>query len=518
VERPRIVLCGMVPPLENRQWEGHTNLRIGRLDNLEVAIDHPSLSRRHAEVYATERGWMIHDLGSTNGTFVNGVRVGRTEAKLHLHDVLQCGELNLRVAVLEEGRSRIKTSGSIVRVQAAVQRSWEQAQELPEHPGLLQGKQLLTRLRAGYALNRIDSLDELLQSILNDTVPVLRAQRGAIVLADETSGTLYLRAVLKSEHLDASGPAFSRTLAERCLASGESWLCRDVSADDELSNDQGLSAATMSSIVCAVLRSPRQRLGVLHLDRGPRQPPFSQEDFLLADAVAASVSVAIETVQLVQKQRDLFLQTVTALAQAIELRDESTGNHTLRVTVYALLLADELGVSSADRRRLEIATPLHDIGKIAIDDAILRKPGKLTAEEYRRMKEHVSKGSAILETIPDLAPMLTIIRYHHERWDGKGYPDGLAGEAIPLLARIVSVADAFDAMTSTRHYRTAMTPEKAFAELSAKAGSQFDPTCVAAFLSVRPRVEQLLAEECSFEELLRSTPGTLSKNQLRRQL
>ena len=131
---------------------------------------------------------------------------------------------------------------------------------------------------------------------------------------------------------------------------------------------------------------------------------------------------------------------------------------------------------------------MHDIGKIGIDDEILRKPGKLTEAEYEIMKTHTVKGAAILSTIPDLHPVIPIVRSHHERWDGKGYPDKLAGDAIPLLARIVAVADTFDAMTSNRPYHTdkkGKPPEVAFEEVRKQAGLQFDPQCAKAFLEIQ---------------------------------
>src|SRR5207249_4729351 len=144
----------------------------------------------------------------------------------------------------------------------------------------------------------------------------------------------------------------------------------------------------------------------------------------------------------------------------------------------------------AECRKIQIGAPLHDIGKIGIDDAILRKTGKLTKEEYESMKAHTLRGAAILETIPDLAHIIPIVRSHHERWDGKGYPDGLSGEGIPLLARIVAVADAFDAMISNRPYRSGLTLEKAFTGLKDQAGSAYDPACIEAFLRLRPRIEE----------------------------
>jgi putative nucleotidyltransferase with HDIG domain len=178
------------------------------------------------------------------------------------------------------------------------------------------------------------------------------------------------------------------------------------------------------------------------------------------------------------------------LAQAVEMRDQYTGGHTARVTNYSLLLAEQLNLSDGDKELLRIGTPLHDIGKIGIDDAILRKPDRLTPEEFEVMKLHTVKGAEILATVPDLHPVIPIARSHHERWDGAGYPDGLSGEAIPALARIVAVTDAFDAMTSDRPYRSGMAAEAAFLEVEKGIGKQFDPNCAAAFLQIRDRLLQ----------------------------
>jgi len=196
-----------------------------------------------------------------------------------------------------------------------------------------------------------------------------------------------------------------------------------------------------------------------------------------------------------KKQRELFYNSIAILAQAVELRDQYTGNHTIRVTNFSLLLAERVQLSAQDRNLIRYGTPLHDIGKIGIDDAILRKPGKLTNEEFEIMKTHTTKGAAILGTAPDMLPIIPIVRHHHERWDGKGYPDQLAGEGIPLLARIVGVADAYDAMTSNRPYRQGMPAEDAFAEVEKMAGKQFDPGCAAAFLDIRDRITEEMAAQ-----------------------
>lgn len=178
--------------------------------------------------------------------------------------------------------------------------------------------------------------------------------------------------------------------------------------------------------------------------------------------------------------RDTYDATLRALATALDTRDNETAGHAQRVTRLAVRLGQELGLDPAALQELERGAMLHDIGKIGVPDAILRKPGPLTDEEWALMRRHAAFGAAMLDGIPFLSDAVPLVRHHHERWDGRGYPDGLAGEAIPLGARIFAVADAFDAMTSERPYRRPMTLAQARAELARCAGSQFDPAVVAA--------------------------------------
>jgi HD-GYP domain-containing protein (c-di-GMP phosphodiesterase class II) len=160
------------------------------------------------------------------------------------------------------------------------------------------------------------------------------------------------------------------------------------------------------------------------------------------------------------------------------------------VTDYALLLAEELKLPPAERFCLQIAGPLHDIGKIGLDDAILRKEDSLTPAEYEHVKEHSQKGAALLETIADLSAVVPVVRGHHERWDGRGYPDGLAGEKIPRVSRLIAVADAFDVLTSTSPYRAGGTVQEALVQVRNGAGTQFDPDCAEALLRLEPRLDE----------------------------
>jgi ribonuclease P protein subunit RPR2 len=177
-------------------------------------------------------------------------------------------------------------------------------------------------------------------------------------------------------------------------------------------------------------------------------------------------------------------ELVRALSNAVEARDAYTSKHAERVAAYALELARALGTSLADRAEIEFGFLLHDIGKVAIKDSILHKPGPLSAEEHELMRHHTLVGADIVRGIEFLEPAAEVIRSHHERWDGTGYPDGLQGEQIPLAARVFAVADVLDALTTERPYRPASPLADARAAIASESGHQFDPAVVEAFNSI----------------------------------
>ena len=497
----RIRLRGINGDVEGKVWESDNLLRAGRLNTLEIVLDDTSVSRRHAEVRSTVQGWRVRDLGSTNGTFINGARLGPGEWPVRVHDIVRCGNVTLVVDMLREGKDEDATPNTDnMLVEAVASNTWEDAIRglaFDRNRSPRPGEQLLALLRAGHHLCSLENEEDLLHSILNDAVSTLDAQRGAIVLADGTAdgSPLRLRALASGHSQVPSRPGFSQNLAQRSFNRGESILCSSVEEDPELAGARSIAEGTMASVLCILLRTPRKKLGVLHLDRGPLQKPFTKDELHLADAMAANVSAGIESAQLLKKQRELFYATITMLAQAIEMRDTYTGNHTDRVTTYAILLGEQLDLSQEEMRWIRIGTPLHDIGKIGIEDSILRAERKLTAAEFEVMKTHTTKGAKMIEQVIELAPIIPIVRSHHERWDGKGYPDNLKGEEIPRLARIVAVADAFDAMTSDRPYRKGMPHDSAFAEVEKMRGLQFDPEAATAFLKIKARIVQEMQSE-----------------------
>lgn len=186
--------------------------------------------------------------------------------------------------------------------------------------------------------------------------------------------------------------------------------------------------------------------------------------------------------------RETFLGAVKSLAQALEAKDPYTNGHSVRVTQISVTLAQEMGLGKQFIEKIRLAGLVHDIGKIGVPEEILHKPDKLTDEEFDFIKSHPSKGEKILRPVIKDPEVLDIVRSHHERFAGGGYPNGLEKEAIPLGARIMAVADAYDAMTSNRPYRRALTPENARAQLQASRGSQFDPEMVDLFIKVEKKM------------------------------
>jgi len=185
-----------------------------------------------------------------------------------------------------------------------------------------------------------------------------------------------------------------------------------------------------------------------------------------------------------RKIRDAYVNSITALAYALDAKDHYTSGHSQRVTEIAVAIARELGLPPHEIDKIRLAGLLHALGKIGVREDVLLKPGKLTAEEYQHVKSHPESAEHISRPVVEDDEVLAMIRHHHEHYDGSGYPDGHKGEQIPLGARILAVADAYNAMTSERPYRKAMSPEKALAELERNKGSQFCPKVVDAFLKV----------------------------------
>ncbi len=245
----------------------------------------------------------------------------------------------------------------------------------------------------------------------------------------------------------------------------------------------GKEIFTPSSCIAA-LRSRDTILGAVGIIRPREVSPFSAVDRSFFQALLAHASLTMDAASLAARLQKTLFDTVQALAVAIEAKDPYTEGHVQRVTQYAVAVGEEMGLSSREIQILQFGATLHDIGKIGIRADVLNKGGTLTEEEWQHMRQHSLVGDRILKEIDFLQEVRPLILYHQERYDGKGYPEGLAGEQIPLLARIIAVADTYDAMTTDRPYRPARPHQVAAAVLREEAGKQLDPQIAEVFLRI----------------------------------
>ncbi len=351
-----------------------------------------------------------------------------------------------------------------------------------------------TLLEIGVQLTGTLDLARVLDLALVRAEEVCHAETSSIWELDEERGELFFRVVRGSaagEIRDLRVPMGQGIVGSVAL-SGKAELVNDVAADPRWRGDRQEVFQTRA-ILAVPLVAHGVVIGVLQLLNPVERERFSDDDLRRMRLFAGVLAHPLQNARLYEARRRQFTETVIAWAEAIEKKDPYTGGHVRRVTSYSVLLGRELGLGGADLEDLWLAATLHDVGKIFVQDAILGKPAPLDPAEAELMRRHPIDGSEILAGVSDLRRVLPGVRSHHERLDGQGYPDGLAGDEIPLVARIIAVADTYDAMTTSRPYRKGLAPERAAAEILAGAGSQFCPRVVAAFREVYERGELSLA-------------------------
>ena len=278
---------------------------------------------------------------------------------------------------------------------------------------------------------------------------------------------------------------FQDTSNTEVIKTGRSQYIRNLeNIKDILPFEERLLQDGIMSIMRIPLTMGNEIIGTLNFG-ARRASAFTREDFLAASKIASQISVVLANAKLTTDLEELSLGTIKSLSNAIDARSRWTAGHSARVAKYAVAIGRQIGLGGKILSQLEVAALLHDIGKIATDTDILDKKEKLTEEERTQIQHHAVKGVEILSPIKQLKDSIAIVKHHHECFDGTGYPDGLKQEEIPFLARILSVADAVDAMSSDRPYRKSMSKEEIIKELKRCSGSQFDPSVVRAFLYVQ---------------------------------
>lgn len=231
----------------------------------------------------------------------------------------------------------------------------------------------------------------------------------------------------------------------------------------------------IKSSITFPLKSPKKILGALMLNRAEKEESFSNIDLEAVNVLASQAAISLDNVQVYDALRDQHLQTILAFARAVEAKDPYTRGHSENVMKYSIALGERLKLNHDRMDALKYGSLLHDVGKIGVDEVILNKPGKLAPVEFEKIKQHPEMGCNIVADITSMSEFAPLIHYHHEYHNGSGYPEGLSEDEIPYEAKIVTLADAFDAMTSNRTYRRSMPKEKALSIIESELGKQFDP-------------------------------------------
>ena len=341
------------------------------------------------------------------------------------------------------------------------------------------GKTIITTLRIG----------DVLDFVVGAACETLHAEASYLFLWDEQEDRLVMRAVheLSPELVGQLKYRLGEGLSGWVFLEGKLANVPDVAADPRWKREPNrgeLPSGRAISALVVPLMVGTKALGVLGVINKVGAPAFTESDQSLLAALAGQMAIAVENARLYEDVRGLSIATIRSLATAIDARDPYTKGHSDQVARLSVLLAQEMGWNRADLEMLEFAALLHDVGKIGIPDAILRKVESLSPDEWNHIRLHPYHSAQIVKPVQPLQRIIPWIYHHQEKWDGTGYPDGLKGKDIPLAARIIAVADAFNAMTTDRPYRKAKTREEAIEELRRCAGAQFDPQVVEVFVGL----------------------------------
>lgn len=548
-----IVLSG---PLAGTIVDVEDELSIGRRPESGLHLSDELVSRRHAVIVRRSEGWLIEDLGSRTGTIVDGSDIGRSRmledgAKIVVGQTLlqfssRRGPLDraptalvpplvfepntdvMRVALepppasaaqltprrserathdgLRLGGAPNRPVSSLIKVAPGdpslhVSLAHKDASELRRA-----GEHLQTLLTANSIIASELDLDKLFEKILDQIFNALPAHRAVILTQPPDSAGLVISAsrVAGPPGLnDGRDRVISQSIVNQAFEQRVAVLTLDAGQDARFDTKQSVVDMNIRSAICVPMIHHDAVLGVIYLDTFGITHAFVEDDLRLLTGIAGPAAGAVKNALLVQKLRSTAIDTILRLAIAAEYRDDETGFHIHRMSDYAEAIARGLGLPSDVCETLKLASPMHDVGKIGIRDAILKKPGRLSREEFEEMKKHTVKGGAILSSSDSelLRMAERIALTHHERFDGAGYPNGLAGEAIPLEGRIVAVADVFDALTSRRCYKQPFAADDAFEHIAKGRGAHFDPRIVDCFAGMRDGIlairEHYLALEAS---------------------
>jgi putative nucleotidyltransferase with HDIG domain len=338
--------------------------------------------------------------------------------------------------------------------------------------------ELATLNKIGLSLNGSLDLSNILGEILDSALKLVPGQASAVVLADPASGRL---SIASSIGLPASAVAPLQAYdgpVVKAFETGTELVVADVLG----AGATELAKSGVHALVALPLRF-NGALGGVFLVTFPAIRDVSADERLLLSTLSEQAATAVHNARLYQEIEAGYLSTVQAMVQVVDARERYQQGHSERVRAYALAAATELGLDERHKATLELAALFHDLGHIGVPETVLNKPGDLTRDEWQLVRKHPLLGVSILKQVPRMEAVVPVILQHHERYDGQGYPEGLLGDDTSVLAQVLAVADAYEAMTSARPHRPALTRERAVAELRKNSGSQFAPRVVEAFVA-----------------------------------
>ena len=362
--------------------------------------------------------------------------------------------------------------------------------------------ELATLYEMSRSLGATLELETLLDSVLDSAMRIFDVELGYVTMVDRESGALEVR-IWRGVDLSHAGETSVRSSMSDWVVREGRPLIFNPPVNGGGSEDAGGHSDAVSGAIaalCVPLLSNEGTIGAITV--GTRNPSqrFTSDDVRLLATIANHVTIAVGNISLFSSVQEAYLATVRALAAAVDAKDPYTRGHSDGVAAYALMIGEAMGLSGEQMIALEMAAYLHDIGKIGISEDILLKPGKLTDAEMGQMRHHPLIGANILKPVAFPWPIAPIVRHHHEHFNGQGYPAGLRSEEIPVLARVLTVADAFEAMVADRPYRRGRSQQEAILELRRCAGTHFDPRVVDSFVGLLERIDTGTADVFPLDE------------------
>ncbi len=354
-------------------------------------------------------------------------------------------------------------------------------------------RRLSVLLKYGKRAVTTTTVDELLQLLVEESKTVLNAERATVFLVDKKKNELWSRVASGTETIRVP---LGKGIAGAVAVSGQLLNIKDVYKDTRFNPevDRKTGFRTHSMLTAPMFNAKNQVIGVFQVLNRKGGKSFDPQDEEILTLLADQASGHVENAQLYQEIRKVTQETIIRLCGAVEFKDHDTRAHLWRMSQYSAIIAKQMGFTAEWIENLRLAAPMHDIGKIGVPDAVLKKPGKLTPEEWEEMKKHPEYGAKILaDAENELMQMAaTVALCHHEKWDGSGYPRGIRGEQIPIEARIATLADVFDALTSKRIYKPSFSLEETLSLIDQDSGKHYDPKVVEAFHKCLPQMVPIM--------------------------